>query len=80
MSTRSTKRGHEVADLGITLRKLAAGFGWTVADFFRGFELDDPNDDTAELVALVRGRGPRVIALIVELVRVFLRAFENELH
>ena len=60
-----------------TLRKVASGFGCSVSDLFRSFELDDPHAEAAELMALVRGRGARVVSLIVEVVRVFLRALEE---
>jgi transcriptional regulator with XRE-family HTH domain len=60
-----------------TLRKLASGFGCSMSELFRGFEEDDPQDETAELVALVRGRGARVISRIVKLVRLFLRAVDD---
>jgi hypothetical protein len=45
---------------------------------FAGFEVDGHDEDeaTGDLVALVRGRGPRAIAGIIDLVRVFLRALD----
>jgi transcriptional regulator with XRE-family HTH domain len=60
-----------------TLRKLAAGFGCSVSELFRGFEDDDYQANAAELVALVQGRGARVFSRIVELVRLFLRTIDD---
>lgn len=60
-----------------TLRKVAGGLELSVSQLFQGFELDDDSDETRELAALVRGRGPRTIAVIVDLVRVFLRALDQ---
>jgi transcriptional regulator with XRE-family HTH domain len=62
-----------------TLRKLSKGLELSVMQLFRGFELDsDDSDETSELAALVRGRGRRTIELIIELVRVFLRALDEQ--
>jgi transcriptional regulator with XRE-family HTH domain len=64
----------------LTLRKLAKGFGLSVAQLFQGFEVEidgDHGDETSDLAALVRGRGPKTMALILELVRVFLRALDG---
>lgn len=66
----------------LTLRKLANGFGLSVAQLFHGFEVDGDTDgdETRELTALVRGRGSETIALILEIVRVFLRALYQRNH
>jgi transcriptional regulator with XRE-family HTH domain len=60
-----------------TLRKTAHGLDLSVSQLFQGFDLDDDSDETRELSALVRGRGPQTIAVVVDLVRVFLRALDQ---
>jgi transcriptional regulator with XRE-family HTH domain len=64
----------------LTLRKLAKGFGLSVAQLFQGFEVEsdgDHGDETSDLAALVRGRGRKTTELILELVRMFLRALDG---
>jgi transcriptional regulator with XRE-family HTH domain len=61
----------------LTLRKVAKGFGLSVAQLFQGFEVEDDGDEISDLAALVRGRGRKTMALILELVRVFLRALDG---
>jgi transcriptional regulator with XRE-family HTH domain len=63
-----------------TLRKLCKGLGLTVSQLFRGFELDndDDSDGISKLAGLVRGRGQQTLELIFELVRVFLRALDQQ--
>jgi transcriptional regulator with XRE-family HTH domain len=60
-----------------TIRKLAKGFHLSVMQLFQGFEIGGQDDETDDLVALVRGRGRQTIALILELVRMFLRALDG---
>jgi transcriptional regulator with XRE-family HTH domain len=60
-----------------TLRKVAKGFGLSVAQLFDGFEVDGHDEEARDLVALVRGRGPQTIARVVDVVRVFLRALDE---
>jgi transcriptional regulator with XRE-family HTH domain len=60
-----------------SIRKVAMGFNLSVAQLFAGFEVDGHDEETGDLVALVRGRGPRAIADVVDLVRVFLRALDE---
>jgi transcriptional regulator with XRE-family HTH domain len=60
-----------------SIRKIAMGFSLSVAQLFAGFEVDGHDEETGDLVALVRGRGPRTIARIVDLVRLFLRALDD---
>jgi transcriptional regulator with XRE-family HTH domain len=62
-----------------TIRKVAQGFDLSVAQLFEGFEVevDRQDEEAGVLVALVRGRGSRTIALVVELVRVFLRGLDE---
>jgi transcriptional regulator with XRE-family HTH domain len=60
-----------------TIRKAAKGFDLSVVQLFEGFEVDGHDEETGDLVALVRGRGPRTIAVIIDLVRMFLRALDG---
>jgi transcriptional regulator with XRE-family HTH domain len=61
-----------------TIRKLAKGFELSVMQLFAGFEVDGHDEETGDLVALVRGREPQTIAGLVDLIRVFLRALDRQ--
>lgn len=63
-----------------TLRKVGKGLELSPAQLYQGFELDrdDYSDETRELLALVRGRGPQTVSQILELTRVFLRALDEQ--
>lgn len=55
-----------------TLRKLCEGLELSVAGLFTAFEEGLPEDDTWEVVALLRGRGRTVNRQVFRLVRVWL--------
>jgi transcriptional regulator with XRE-family HTH domain len=61
-----------------TLRKVAGGLGLSVSQLFHGLDLEAERDETSDLAMLVRGRGPRTIARIMDLARVFLQALDEQ--